>query len=80
MSYVAQTEGRQWVAFEERIDYLAASAFRFLSKDSNTAQMKDIHTRISQGDSVDLNEYQEGRYFSDSPIQMTNQTQKSLSF
>ncbi|MBP5972492.1 site-specific DNA-methyltransferase [Brasilonema sp. CT11] len=76
--YVAETEGRQWVAFEERIDYLAASAFRFLSKDSNTAQMKDIHTRISQGDSVNLSQCQAGRHFSDKSLEITKQTEESL--
>ena len=51
---VADTEGRHWLAFEERADYLAASAFRFLPKDLSTAELQVIYDRIESGDGDDL--------------------------
>lgn len=53
--YVAEIEGRRWLAFEERLDYLAASSFRFLSKDKSKEDMTVIHDRINIGEMIDLN-------------------------
>jgi DNA modification methylase len=55
---VAEANGRQWLAFENRLDYLAASAFRFLDSDTSLARMKSVHTRIASGESVALTEFQ----------------------
>ena len=35
----AESEGRHWLVFEERADYLAASAFRFVHKDLSIAEL-----------------------------------------
>ncbi len=55
--YVAEREGRRWVAFEERMDYLAASAFRFLSKENASEEIALAHNRILTGETVALEEY-----------------------
>ena len=54
---VADTEGRHWLAFEERAAYLAASAFRFLPKDLSTAELQVIYDRIESGDGDDLSRF-----------------------
>lgn len=51
---VAEVEGRRWLAFEERLDYLAASAFRFLPKQLPPADMKAIYERINAGEAINL--------------------------
>lgn len=48
---VAEREGRQWLAFEERADYIAASAFRFLDDETDP---KDIYARIERGEMISL--------------------------
>ncbi|MBC7911907.1 MAG: site-specific DNA-methyltransferase, partial [Pyrinomonadaceae bacterium] len=52
--YVAENEGRRWLAFEEHLDYLAASSFRFLSKDKSKEEMTAIYDRISVGQMIDF--------------------------
>ena len=52
--YVAEREGRQWLAFDERLDYLAASAFRFLPETTSDAEMKAAHAAILAGKALDL--------------------------
>lgn len=54
---VAEAEGRTWLAFEERLDYLAASAFRFMPRDERPELMRDAYDRISAGESVDFEDY-----------------------
>jgi site-specific DNA-methyltransferase (cytosine-N4-specific) len=54
---VAEAENRRWLAFEEQREYLAASAFRFLTKDNTIEQMQTIYQRICAGESIDLNDY-----------------------
>lgn len=54
---VAEIEGRRWLAFEERADYLAASIFRFLPKTTPAEELRDAHDRIAAGESVDLASY-----------------------
>lgn len=51
---VSESEGRRWIAFEERMEYLAPSIFRFFSKEDSTEFMSDIHERIVTGKTVDL--------------------------
>jgi DNA modification methylase len=51
---VAEEEGRKWLAFESRIDYIAASAFRFLQKGATPETVRAIHSRITRGEQVDL--------------------------
>lgn len=54
---VAEAEGRRWLAFEERLDYLAASAFRFLPEGVSEAEIRAIHSKVNSGATVDLNDY-----------------------
>ncbi len=52
--YIAETEGRRWMAFDSRLDYLAASAFRFLPKRCPKEEMKAIYERINKGETVEI--------------------------
>ena len=52
---VAEAEGRRWISFEMSPEYVAASAFRFLSKGNNEAEIRDTYARIAaRQDGVDL--------------------------
>lgn len=50
----AEDLGRRWRAFEMSPEYLAASAFRFLSKDAPVERLQHVHAAIIAGESVDL--------------------------
>lgn len=54
---VAETEGRRWLAFEERMEYLAPSAFRFFSKDDAAEDLASVYRRISAGETVELDHH-----------------------
>jgi site-specific DNA-methyltransferase (cytosine-N4-specific) len=54
---VAEGLNRQWLAFDERIDYLAASSFRFLGKDNELEEMRAIYHAIENGEMVNLTDY-----------------------
>lgn len=54
---VAESEGRKWLAFEERMEYLAPSAFRFFSKDDEPEDMADVYNRILAGATVKLDSH-----------------------
>ena len=51
---VAECEGRKWLAFEERLDYLAASSFRFFAEAATDAELKAAHAAILHGQTADL--------------------------
>ena len=51
---VAECEGRQWLAFDERLDYLAASSFRFFPEAATDAELKAAHAAILAGKTTDL--------------------------
>jgi len=52
----AESLSRNWLAFEERLDYLAASTFRFMDRDSDGALMRKIYDRVNSGEKVVLPE------------------------
>lgn len=54
---VAEAEGRRWFGFEERLDYVAASVFRFLPKTLPSDKLQEAFDRVSAGEAVDLNAY-----------------------
>lgn len=56
--YVADRESRHWLAFEERLDYVAASAFRFLDNPVSESMMADVYKQLLQNRSLDLREFQ----------------------
>lgn len=53
---VAEAEGRRWLAFEERVDYVAASAFRFVDESTSDAEIKRIYGDIVGRATVDIRE------------------------
>jgi site-specific DNA-methyltransferase (cytosine-N4-specific) len=55
---VAEIEGRRWLAFEERLDYLAASVFRFLPKDTPADRLREAYERVAAGANVALGGFQ----------------------
>jgi site-specific DNA-methyltransferase (cytosine-N4-specific) len=54
---VAEAEGRRWLAFDLEIDYLAASAFRFVQPNTPDEHLRSLHAAIMAGQTVDLNDY-----------------------
>jgi DNA modification methylase len=54
---VAESEHRQWLAFELSREYVASSAFRFLDKRNSPAQMREIFNGIKKGETVNIEEY-----------------------
>lgn len=51
---VAEREGRRWLAFEERLDYLASSAFRFFSETAKDEDLRRTYDTIIAGNTVDF--------------------------
>lgn len=56
---VAEAEGRRWLAFEKRSDYLAASAFRFLPSGLSEEELRALYDEIVCGQFVDLRKYKQ---------------------
>src|SRR5690606_17321553 len=51
---VAEREGRRWLSFELDPEYVAASAFRFMTPEVSTPEAREMFERIKAGDSLDL--------------------------
>ncbi len=60
---VAERLGRRWQAFEERLDYIAASVFRLLPADLTEHQVVEAYQRILKGDTVRTSAYLRQRSF-----------------
>ncbi len=54
---VAEAESRRWLAFELSREYVAASAFRFLTRKNPNADLRELYDRIERGESVNLRDY-----------------------
>ena len=54
---VAEAEGRKWLSVELSREYVAASAFRFLTRDNTHTEMRELYERIARGEFVDLDRY-----------------------
>ncbi|WP_425147826.1 DNA-methyltransferase [Deinococcus sp.] len=54
---VAEAEGRHWLAFEQNLEYVSASAFRFLSKQVRESTLREVYTSILQGKTLDLTDF-----------------------
>ena len=52
--FVAEVEGREWLAFEQNLEYLSASAFRFLYKEIGEIKMRETYDAIARGQTVNL--------------------------
>lgn len=50
---------RRWYAIDSEPEYVAASAFRFLGKDLDAEDLKDVYASILNGESIDLKRYQQ---------------------
>jgi site-specific DNA-methyltransferase (cytosine-N4-specific) len=55
---VAETEGRRWLSFEENLDYVAASSFRFIPKELTAVYAKEIYEKIIKKGTVEIPNYQ----------------------
>lgn len=55
--FVAEKERRNWFAFDSEIEYVAASAFRFLEKGASSEDLIDIYNAIVGGLPLDLTKY-----------------------
>ena len=51
---VAEQEGRRWMGFDERRDFLAASAFRFLPEETTSEEARAVYDSIIGGESVQV--------------------------
>ena len=56
--FAAETQGRRWLSFEENLNYIATSSFRFLPKEINDSEVKEIYEKITDGENVELQKYQ----------------------
>ena len=54
---VAETEGRKWLAFDEEIEYLAASVFRFLPPGASPELMERVHRQVLARQHLDLTQF-----------------------
>ena len=52
--FVAECEGRKWLAFDERLDYLATSSFRFFTDAATVAELKAATDAILHSKTADL--------------------------
>lgn len=55
--FVAECEGRRWLAFDLEIEYLAASAFRFVNPHTSEDRLLELHSTILAGRSADVREF-----------------------
>jgi site-specific DNA-methyltransferase (cytosine-N4-specific) len=54
---VAEALGRRWIAFELSQEYVAASAFRFLTSQNTSGEMREIFDSIMSGKTVELTNF-----------------------
>ena len=52
----AETEGRRWLAFDNELDYVAASAFRFLNG-ADAQTLNEVYYRLKRCESINLEQY-----------------------
>ena len=62
--WVAEKEGRQWLAFDKEREYLASSSFRFLADNVDSDEMRALYNEINAGEMVELGEYMQADLFS----------------
>jgi len=54
---VAEVERRRWLAFDVSLEYLAASAFRFVDADVPDSTMKEIYGGMLRGETIDATRF-----------------------
>lgn len=55
--FVAESERRNWYSIDLEIEYVAASAFRFLDKEVNSSTLTEIYELIKNGKTIDITKY-----------------------
>ena len=61
--WVAEKEGRQWLAFDKEREYLASSSFRFLADNVDSDEIQALYDEINAGKMVELGEYMQADLF-----------------
>ena len=56
--FVAEQLERRWASFDNEMQYVAASAFRFLEKGADVATLQGLYDAVLSGQSVDMADYQ----------------------
>ena len=51
---VAEREGRRWLSFELDLNYVAASAFRFINTDARSEAMSETYDRILRHEEINV--------------------------
>lgn len=51
---VAESLGRRWITFEQRVDYVASSVFRFIEKGASEEVFNSLYNRILEGEDVEI--------------------------
>lgn len=54
---VAEQQGRKWLAFDNDIEYVAASVFRFI-ENANDQEPRELFDKIKDGENIKLNKIQ----------------------
>ncbi len=54
---VAEAEGRKWLAFEQRRDYLAASTFRFVQPNTDPKELRELYDKIILSENAEITQY-----------------------
>lgn len=61
--FVAEELERKWIAFDEKQQYLAASAFRFLDKNQNPSDILALYeSLLREQESINLTKYKRGNF------------------
>lgn len=54
---VCESLKRKWMSFEQVPEYVAASSFRFLERDTNLENLEELYSSILEGKEIDINEF-----------------------
>jgi hypothetical protein len=52
--FVAEQENRYWLAFEQELEYLATSSFRFIVGEASQDNMECLYAKIMRDESVEI--------------------------
>ena len=56
--YVAERERRKWVSCDIQLDYVAGSSLRFLGKEAEIAEMRNVYNSIIANETLSLERYE----------------------
>ena len=52
--FVAETENRYWIAFENNLEYLATSSFRFIQQEPNEQSLRNLYEEIISNNPIKI--------------------------